>query len=438
MEKKSFTKWLIALSVLVMITIVGSGVFAKAPYDKYAGITLTLCFPGQVQTDALKKFIPEVERETGFKIRLDELAFMRMHEKQLLEMAKPVGQYDLISMVCFWKTEYVKPGLLAELAQFRLNAELADPEWDVEDFVPAYMGTSGLAKGTLYAIPFGAETSMLVYRKDLFDKHGLTPPDTYDEILDVSKFFAENVPGVYGLTMRGKTGHEIGHEFLLFLSPFGGTIFDENWRPAFNKKPAIEAIEYMIEIAKYGPPGIPSFNWGAMNTSFCQGKAALYLDATAFGIMMDPKKSKVYDKIAFALHPKHKVRSAETGGFAICIPDNSAKKEAAFLLLQFLTSKESDKRLVELGGAPFRMSTVNDPELQKNIAYFKVLAENLKYANPDWRPLIPEWPEVETDHIGIALSEVLLGKKPAQEAMDAEVGPVTKIMEQAGYYTWQK
>jgi len=440
----------VGLSIIFLITsLLVPVALAKAPYDRYAGDIVVCCFPNHVQYNAAMKVIPEFEKETGIKVEVDMLQYMRMHEKELLEMSKPVGDYDVISLVCMWKTEYVVKGLLAELAPYFANPALADPYYDQEDIVFPYLGTSAIVGGlkgylpgpgaSTYGIPFGSETSILAYRKDLFDKYGLTTPDNYDELLDAATFFAEQVPGIFGLTMRGAAGHQAGHSWLNFADPFGAKVFDELWQPAFQKKESLEALSYMRKFVETGPPGIPGFGFDAMANAFLQGKAAMFLDATAiFGMVPDPKLSKIVGKVVYAPHPKHKKRAGETGGFAIAIPNNSKNKEAAFLFIQWLTNKENTKKVCLAGGVPFRWSVLNDPEVREKFPEYKFLAEALKYADPDWRPIIPAWPEVEEEHLGIAVNLVLAGAKSPEEAMNAEVEPVREIMKKAGYYTWLK
>jgi multiple sugar transport system substrate-binding protein len=128
----------------------------------------------------------------------------------------------------------------------------------------------------------------------------------------------------------------------------------------------------------------------------------------------------------------------ETGGFGIGIPANSTKKEAAFLFMQWITSKQADIKIAKLGGMPNRMSTLRNPELQKEFPEFPAILENLKYANPDWRPIIPEWPEISMQYLGTAIHEVITGKKTPEKGMNDIREPVRKIMEKAGYYSWGK
>ena len=440
---------LILVLALVFFFAASAAQTQASPYSKYAGTTIVINWPAHAFYDSAAKLIPEFTKETGIKVEVDKVEYMRMRDKQLLEMSKPKGDYDLISYVCMWKTEYVAKGLLAPLAPFFTNPALADPTYDAADLVPAYLATTGMAGGkkgylpgpgaALYAVPFGSETSIFAYRKDIFDKHGFKVPKTYDEMLKIAATIRQKEPNMYGLTMRGESGHQVQHAWLNHLTPFGGEAFDDKWEPAFQKQPSINAIKTMIEIVKTGPPGIPTFAVGSMIDAFLLGNASMYLDATSIcGMVRNPNISKVGGKVAYALHPKAVKNSTETGGFGIAIPANSTKKDAAFLFMQWMTSKAADRKIAQVGGMPNRLSTLKDPELQKQFPEFSAILENLKYANPDWRPIIPEWPEISVQYVGVALHEAITGKKTPEKAMNDVVEPVKKIMEKSGYYSWKK
>jgi multiple sugar transport system substrate-binding protein len=449
MKSQIHKKGLAAVLAIPLLLLLASGTLQASPYSKYAGTTLVFNFPNIAYYNYAIKVIPEFTKETGIKVEIDKLEYMKMRDKQLLEMSKPKGDYDLISYVIMWKTEYVSKGLLTPLAPFFTDPSLVDPSYDPGDLVPAYLKGIGLVGGkkgylpgptaALYGVPFGSETSMFAYRKDIFAKHGWKVPKTYDEMLKLCKLVKEKEPGMGGLTMRGEAGHQVQHAWFNTLTPYGGEVFDDNWEPVFQKGGSINAIKAMIEIVKTGPPGIPTFAYGSMTDAFLLGNAAMYLDNTALpGQVRDPNKSKVMGKVGYALHPKAVKHSTEVGGFGIAIPANSQKKEAAFLLLQWLTSKSTDRKITKFGAMPNRLSTLKDPALQKEYPEFTAILENLKYANPDWRPLIPEWPELSMQYIGIALHEAITGKKTPEKAMQDVVEPVKKIMEKGGYYSWKK
>ncbi len=150
----------------------------------------------------------------------------------------------------------------------------------------------------------------------------------------------------------------------------------------------------------------------------------------------NPKLSTIDGKVGFALHPTDVRCGSETGGFAMGIPSNSRNKEAAFLLVQYLTNKAGDQRMVELGGDPVRIST-----LMKNADSFEdypIVAEQLPCADPDWRPLIPEWNELNIDVLGQALTRVITTDEPIQLIMDEANEKARAVMEREGYYSWAR
>ena len=118
--------------------------FAQDRYAKYKGTTLLVSWPAHPHYDAATKLLPEFTKETGIKVEVDKLAVPRMKDKQLLEMAKPSGDYDLACYVVMWKGEYVKKNLIRELEPFFKNPALADPSYDMKDIIPGYLENIGL------------------------------------------------------------------------------------------------------------------------------------------------------------------------------------------------------------------------------------------------------------------------------------------------------
>ncbi|NOX52395.1 MAG: sugar ABC transporter substrate-binding protein [Gammaproteobacteria bacterium] len=420
------------------------------PYAPYAGETIVVSWPSLSHFEKAKTLISEFEKETGIKVEVDSIQYMNMKDKQVLEMSKPMGQggYDVVSWVIFNKTEYVNKGYLTELAPFFTNARLADPDYDPEDIVPAYLksgnavgGRRGYLSGptdAIYGIPFGAETSIMAYRKDIFEEYGLKVPTTYDELLEVASFITEDVDGVYGMTSRGSSNHHIVHAWLLHASPYGASIFDDKWNVTVDSPQAKAATETLKAIIDNSPPGVTSWGFGEEANAFLQGESAIFIDTLKIAAMSrDPEQSLVDGKVGFALHPTGPAGcGSETGGFTMGIPNNSAHKEAAFLFIQWMTSKRGDRMIVEAGGDPIRISTMSDPELQAQFPEYPVILEQLKCANEDWRPLIPEWGEINAPIMGINLGEYVNGQTDLDTALSNAKMQIQDVMERAGYYTW--
>ena len=417
---------------------------AANPYEKYAGTTIVVSWPALSHFTKAETLIEEFTKETGIEVEVDALQYLKLRDRQLLEMSKREGDYDVVSWVVMWKGEYVSKGLLTPLSQFYTSGSLVDPNYDIDDIADAYLQNGGVVggkkgympgkTGAMYGVPFGAETSILAYRKDIFEEQGLAVPATYDELRDVmAKLHAAGIPA---LTSRGKTGHQVTAAWLLHLAPLGGKIFDDQWNPVINSPEAVEAAQVLREVAKTGPTGIPTFGFGEAAAAFLQGEAAMHLDTLKIAAMSrDPKLSKIDGKVGYAPHPVGTRCGSETGGFAAGIPANSQNKEAAFLFLQYITSKAGDQRMVELGGDPVRISTLKANAL--GFDEYPVVAEQLPCADPDWRPLIPEWNELNIDVLGQALTKVITTDDPIQPIMDAANEQARAIMEREGYYVWK-
>ena len=124
-----------------------SGAQAQSRYAKYAGKTVVINIPAHPHYDAMQKLLPDFTKETGIKVEVDKIAIGRMKDKQLLEMAKPSGDYDLACYIVMWKGEYVAKNLVQPLEPFFANAALADPAYDMKDIVPIYLENLGLVGG---------------------------------------------------------------------------------------------------------------------------------------------------------------------------------------------------------------------------------------------------------------------------------------------------
>ncbi len=420
-----------------------SGAIAQNRYAKYAGQTVTINIPAHPHYDAMMKIIPEFTKETGIKVEVDKLAIGRLKEKQLLEMAKPQGDYDLACYIVMWKGEYVAKDLVRPLEPFFKNAALADPAYDMADVIPIYLENLGLVGGPkgylagtgakLYGMPYGAETSVLAYRRDIFEKHNLKPPENYEQFAKLLRVIKDK-EGIGALTSRGQAGHQCVHAWLLHLNPLGGSVFDDQWKPRFNDAKGVAALKFLQEVVATGPAGIPGYGQGEANTAFLQGQAAMYLDSTSLaGAIADPARSKVVGKVSWALHPAGVKRASQSGGLGLVIPKNAKNADASFLLMQWLTSKPQDKAVAKLGGAPMRNSTMADAELVRQYPEYIVFKEALKYSNPDWRPIIPVWDKINVQALGVGISEALTGKKSAEDALNGMVPQVTAIMREAGY-----
>jgi len=126
----------------------------------------------------------------------------------------------------------------------------------------------------------------------------------------------------------------------------------------------------------------------------------------------------------------------------LMIPRMAKNKEAAWLFLQYMTSKEfqSKRALLHGGGSVTRTSVLEDPKYKETYNFGewgKVNAESLgiasKVENPYFVPYyLPEYKEIG-DTIGIALQNIITGEQTPEEALNEANKGVAEILKEAGY-----
>jgi multiple sugar transport system substrate-binding protein len=135
---------------------VGLGAAGMAPvvrgqgdrYAKYRGQTIVINYPAHPHYDQAEKLFAEFTKETGIKVERDKMQYLRMKDKQVLEMSKPKGDYDVITYVVMWKTEYVAKNFLEPLDTYFANKALADPGYELKDLITAYYENISLVGGS--------------------------------------------------------------------------------------------------------------------------------------------------------------------------------------------------------------------------------------------------------------------------------------------------
>src|SRR5690606_10647029 len=119
-------------------------------------------------------------------------------------------------------------------------------EWDADDILPAIR--SGLTvDGELYAAPFYAESSMVMYRTDLMEAAGLTMPEapTWEFIREAAEAMTEG--DVYGICLRGKAGWGENMALLSAMgNSFGARWFDEDWQAQFDTEQWANTINFYM------------------------------------------------------------------------------------------------------------------------------------------------------------------------------------------------
>ena len=146
--------------------------------------------------------------------------------------------------------------------------------------------------------------------------------------------------------------------------------------------------------------------------------------------LTDPEEAKFAPQIDVTLTPTlDGKRVLPMGGFGLGLTSNSPNKDLAWEFIKFYAAKENQRKEVELGAQPARMSALRDPVNVKLRRFFPVLADSLPYAIP--RPVIPEFAQAE-QILGLELGKLVMGEKTVKQALQDANEAIYKVMMQTG------
>ncbi|WP_095050860.1 MULTISPECIES: ABC transporter substrate-binding protein [unclassified Pseudomonas] len=370
-----------------------------------------------------------------------------LRQRLTTDIATQGGQFDVLTIGMYEAALWGAKGWLEPMKDLPASYALDDVFPSVRE---------GLSvKGSLYALPFYAESSITYYRTDLFKDAGLTMPErpTWEEIAGFAEKLTKKDKEQYGICLRGKAGW--GENMALITTvanAYGARWFDEKWQPEFTGPEWKNALNFYVDtMKKSGPPGASSNGFNENLALFNSGKCAMWVDASVAGsFVTDKTQSKVADHVGFTFAP-HQVTdkgSAWLYSWALAIPTSSKAKDAAKQFSAWATSKEYGELVAKTDGIAnvppgTRASTYSDAYMSA-APFAKVTLESLKAADPSKPTLkpvpyigiqlvtIPEFQAVGTQ-VGKLFSAALIGQTTVDQALAAAQQTTEREMKRAGY-----
>ncbi|MEQ5775581.1 sugar ABC transporter substrate-binding protein [Thalassospira sp. MCCC 1A01428] len=397
----------------------------------------------QKLTDDFTKKNPDISLEW---VTLEENT---LRQRVTTDIATNSGQYDIMTIGTYEAPIWAKKGWLAPL-------EDLGADYDVDDLMPAIRAALS-NDDKLYAAPFYAESSMMMYRKDLFEKAGIEINGrlTWDQTLDIAKKLHDPDNGVYGICLRGKAGW--GENMALISTmgnAYGARWFNEEWKPEFDGQEWKDALSMYVNIlGKYGPPGATSNGFNENLSLFNAGKCAMWIDATvAASFVTNPKDSKVADQVGFTEAPCAVTCTGANWlwAWSLAIPASSKNTEAAEKFISWATSKSYAELVASKEGwanvpPGTRMSLYqNEKYLDAAPFAIKTLAaiDSADPINSTLKPkpyvgvqfaAIPEFQGIGTV-VGQQFSAALAGQVSVDQALANAQESTDRTMQKAGYY----
>jgi multiple sugar transport system substrate-binding protein len=404
--------------------------FANAADKPLEGVTLNLASMNDQFASVLVEMAPEFKEATGADLKVDVMDYGSLLTKTTADFVAHTAGYDLITMDIVWAGQFAANGYTVDLTDLmKRDAK----ETQADDIYPKLMDALGNYKGKQVAYPFAGYANILAYRKDLFDAAGLKPPETMEELVEDAYKLTDPSKNIYGFVANGQKGPAVAQDWMQYNAEMGGSILDADGKPVLNSDANIKSLTvYRDLFRKAAPPGAADYDWGGREESFRQGLAAT-MQTWSVGApgYYDPKISKIVDKVGIALAPRGaglpKVYGIGGWGMAINADAKDKQKEAAWTFIKWITSPAVHKEFNMKGaGSYLRKSELADAELNAKYPFLPKIAEAFENGDGDYRPRIPEYPEIQ-DILGTAVNSVLVGDTDPKSALDAAQTAAAKL-----------
>lgn len=306
--------------------------------------SINVAIVGNPQMEDIASLTPSLfTAETGIEVNYTFLEEQTLREIVTRDVGAGGEQFDVVMIGMFEAPQFGANGWLYDLNDFAADT----PEWDVDDIIHAVRG--GLSyEGGLYAAPFYAESSFVMYRQDVIDGAGLTMPaaPTWDELAEIARTIDSDE--MAGICLRGKPGWgDLGAAFTTVLNTFGGTWWlanaDGSIGAAQVDQPEFrEALEFYVALINdAGQDDAANASFNECLSLYQNGQVAMWYDATVAAGILEADDSPVKGLNGFALAPT-KVTDASgwLWAWALAIPQNASDPDTAWEYVSWATSEE--------------------------------------------------------------------------------------------------
>jgi multiple sugar transport system substrate-binding protein len=248
---------------------------------------------------------------------------------------------DVLQLDLVWTPELAAAGWLLPLD---------DRDVDATALLPAALDATRW-RDHLYAVPLFVDTGMLYWRTDLIDR----APTTFDELHALARDAMAAHRIRYGLVWQGARYEGLVCVFIEYLGGMGGTIVDRDGAVALDSDPARRALATMREELETGVAPMAVLGWQEEQTRFAfQNGDAVFMRnwPYAFPLVENQRGSRVAGNVGVAPMPAGPggAPTATLGGASLAINARSQHADAAWLLVEYLTSPEQMIERARLAG----------------------------------------------------------------------------------------
>jgi multiple sugar transport system substrate-binding protein len=376
--------------------------------------------------EVVERMVPAFERRhPSIRVRLQRIPWSAAHEK-LLTAYVASGMPDVFQLGNTWVPEFVTLGAVEPLDRL-----LDRPQGLLRaDYFPGILDTN-VIDGAAYAVPWYVDTRLLFYRTDLLAAAGYPdPPRTWSQWVDaMGRLRARAAPGEFPLLLPLSEWQPL---VVLAMQLDAELLRERDTLGNFTTAPFRRALTFYLELFRSGlAPLATNAAVANLYQDFARGTFAFYLSGPwNIGEFKARLPSSMRGRWSTAPLPAPDGGSypgvSLAGGASLGVSRGSARKEAAWALIEFLSEPAQQLELYRLtGDLPSRMSawTSGGPADDPLARAFWVQLHNVRPT-----PKIPEWERIAAE-ISRAADAVVRARMTIDEALPALDRQVADVLE---------
>ena len=395
----------------------------------FEGETVNVLAVKSSQFEAHEARLAAFEEATGIDVVYDYVPFPNMKEALTTEMVAGGGDYDVVSIMDQWV-----PSL--QLLLQPIGPEIEAQGTDLSDFPKAHL-RHGMLDGELVGLPVRGHVQLLFYRTDLFETAGVTPPQTWEEMVTVAKALQESTDAAGVALPYGKLNGQNLMVWMNLLWGKGGDLFDADGTPIFNSEAGVAATDMYVGFLRedeIAPAGSAVFVEQDAVNSFKQGNSAMLpVWWWVRSQLTDPEQSTLSaEQVGFTALPSvaGADRTTYTNTWIFGVTDGSDNKGAATEFLGWLTDPSLEREvLLDPEGSEVvavHMSNLTDPEVNARWGGMHQAAADA-LATAEGIEFGADWPRI-AEILETAISSLASGEETdTQAALDKAAEEIAAI-----------
>ncbi len=351
--------------VFVLSAVILFGCVRKRKKDDT--VTLRFSAPGFIIYNKIRKKYCEdfMAQNPGVKIIFEPISEQRYFEKLKMQLAAK-SEPDIFFMRDFIIDDFIKSQALLDITPYIKK----DNKFNVFDIFKILIDSYSY-KNKIYGLPASFSVVVIYYNENLFEKYRIKKKEifTWNDIKRIGKIISKNKK-LFGITFEF-------YDIITLILQNNGEIFNKSGQCKMNNRYSREAFEFLEYLVnKHITPSPGDLSSENAYETFINGKSLMFVGGRWFSTIFKQKIKNFKYNVMPLFRNKKRITRLDSHGWVIS--SSTRHPEIAYKFLKFITSKDANQQLIEIGDSLPIYKTAVKQNIQKH-PDLKIYLNSLKY-----------------------------------------------------------